>query len=477
MGGASQKILFTLNDIEGNVSTLSVLNGRDGVEIGSVEIDSRNVKPKALFVPLPGLKTDGHNFIESSVKAGASVVMISEEWFKKKKEELLSQLERYGAVGVIVKDPLKAMQELSFWYLGKARKASRIGITGSNGKTTTKEMLASILSVSNSVSYNEKNFNSVIGLPLSVFKIDKNASYLVFEMATNHPGEMEVLSDLFFPDYALITNIGTAHIGNFGTREAIAKEKKQIFKNFDGHNYGFIYERDNFFNFLSRDVEGQIIPFGESSTRGYSGCKDLGLDGYTIYWEGLQIFLPLLGRHNVLNALAAISVSRELGIDFKDVKIGLEKMKPLFGRAEVIRDDYTFVVDCYNANPDSMREIVNVISGIQWKGKKIAVLGSMYELGEFSKGEHASVVLDVLSNDFDVFIFFGKEFCEVREKVEAEIASGVKDTVGKKILIWTDKFNELIKGVKRVASTGDLVLLKASRGVELERLIPALQKT
>ncbi len=473
MGGEERKKLFSLSDMVEILNPISIVNRGARGEIDSVVIDSREVKRGSLFVPLPGLNTNGHNFLLDAVRGGASAVLIGSDWIDDVVVPLSETLGKYGSVGIVVEDPLRAMQNLARFHLRRCEGVYRVGITGSNGKTTTKEMIASILSISNRVSYNEKNFNSVIGLPLSVFKIKEHSDYIVFEMATNHLGEMAVLADLFEPQAALITNIGTAHIGNFGSREAIAREKRDIFKNFNGNNnLAFVFEEDDYFDFLTDGLKARIVPFGEGSTAGYEGSEDLGLDGYTIYWEGLQIHIPFVGRHNLMNALAAITVTGALGVDKSDVKMGLERVKPLFGRSEVVRGNCTFIVDCYNANPDSMKRSVESFESIKWPSRKVAVLGEMYELGDFSHEEHYRVALDTIRSKLDIVIFLGEEFMEIKGRFDNRELENRK--AGK--VVWIRNFDELVKSIRGIVRDGDLILLKASRGVELERIIPAIEK-
>ncbi len=472
VGGEKHKNLFTISDVTKVLNVISVINGIDKVGISSVVIDSREVCKGSLFVPLPGLKTDGHNFLLDAIKRGVSAVFVASSWIDRIDFSLSEVLTKYGVVALVVNDPLKAMQDLARFYLERWYGARKVGITGSNGKTTTKEMVASILSVSNKVFYNEKNFNSIIGLPLSVFRIVKHPDYIVFEMATNQPGEMAMLADIFKPDIGLITNVGRAHVGNFGSKRAIAEEKRNIFKDFNESNLAFVFEGASYFDLLIEGIEAKIIRFGEKSTRGYEGCEDLGLDGYTIYWEGLQIRIPFIGKHNVINALAAITVAMELGIDKWDIKVGLERIKPLFGRSEIVRGDYVFLVDCYNANPDSMERAIESFRKIKWKGKKIAVLGDMYELGDFSHEEHYKVAVNALKAGFDFVVFFGEEFLQVKDYFNSKDLS----EMGAKKVLWVKNFDVLVRDIKGVISKGDLILLKASRGVELERIIPAIEK-
>jgi UDP-N-acetylmuramoyl-tripeptide--D-alanyl-D-alanine ligase len=287
-------------------------------------------------------------------------------------------------------------------------------------------------------------------------------------MGVNHPGEMDILADIVQPQYGLITNIGTAHIEFFGSAANIAAEKKKIFKNFTGKETGFLYEGDEFYQFLSEDVRGQIVPFGPKATEGYGGSCDLGLDGMSINWEGLQIHFPLFGRHNVLNALGAMTLSRKIGAHREAVKKGLEGVKPIFARSQVIRGRVTVIEDCYNANPDSMTTVLRFFDTLPWDGRKIAVLGNMLELGSESRDAHSGIARLALKISVEKCFFFGEQWEEVK--------SVFHRCISEDRCFWTQDFDTLLQAVIAAVQPGDLVVLKGSRGAELERLVDPLLK-
>jgi len=341
-----------------------------------------------------------------------------------------------------------------------------IAVTGSSGKTTTKEILGSILRKEAPAIINEGNFNSEIGLPLSVLKIKEEHKYAVLEMGMNHAGEMAVLADIVRPEVALITNIGRAHIGLLGSLERIALEKKEIFKFFDNRQLAFLFEDDPFFEFLSSNVQGRIIPFGPRSTPGFEGSKDLGLAGSIINWEGLQIHFPFFGTYNLLNALSTISVSVELGINKRKIKLGLEEVKPIFGRSQIIRGAVTIIHDCYNANPDSIGRLLGFVRKLSWKGRKVMVLGSMLELGQVSGQAHQQMGREAGLSALDALIFFGTE---TETAYAAALEAGFSG-----FLSWAANFEKLIQNLRGYLRQGDLLVLKGLRAVELEKLIPLM---
>ncbi len=436
--------------------------------VRSVSIDSREASPDSLFVPLSGTQTDGHEYIEEAARRGSTLSLLSRERWQTSARHYKEMGEERGLGFIVVENTLRALQDLASYHLDRFSGLIRIGITGSNGKTTTKEIVGSILSQVDSTVINEGNLNSETGLPLSAFRVSADHRYAVFEMAMNHKGEMEDLARILRPGYAMITNIGTAHIEFIGSKNRIAREKKEIFHFFTGSETGFIFEDESYFDTLAKGVRGEIIPFGPNSTKGFSGSKDLGLDGTAIDWEGLQVRFPLFGRHNLLNALGAITLATTLGADAKSVKIGLEETKPLFGRSQIIRKGITIIQDCYNANPDSMEIVLDFISSLVWSGRKVVVLGSMLELGAESPQAHMQIVRKVGSLAVDMCFLFGAEM----EDAFAE----VKHQKGDVWFYWTDRFDVLLTELTGRVRSGDLVLLKGSRGVQMERLLEPLLK-
>ncbi|MQY77408.1 MAG: UDP-N-acetylmuramoyl-tripeptide--D-alanyl-D-alanine ligase [Spirochaeta sp.] len=434
--------------------------------VSSVAIDSRQVTADALFIPLPGEHFDGHQFLTEALTNGASALLVADRVWPLEREEVARQARERGAALITVPDTLRALQDLAGNHMRSMTDLKSIAITGSSGKTTTKEILGSILRREGSAIINEGNLNSEIGLPLSVLKIKEEHKYAVLEMGMNHPGEMSVLADIVRPEVALITNIGRAHIGLLGSQERIAAEKKEIFKFFDNRQLAFLFEDEPFFEYLSSKVRGKIIPFGPRSTPGFEGSKDLGLAGSIIYWEGLQIHFPLFGAYNLLNALSSISVSVELGIRKSKIKLGLEEAKPIFGRSQIIRGAVTIIQDCYNANPDSIGRLLGFVRKLSWQGRKIMVLGSMLELGQDSVQAHRQMGREAGHSGLAALIFFG---AETETAYSAALEAGFSGFCS-----WIADFKKLIQNLQDYLREGDLLVLKGSRAIELERLIPLL---
>jgi UDP-N-acetylmuramoyl-tripeptide--D-alanyl-D-alanine ligase len=440
------------------------LYGSGDSPITAVTIDSRECSEGSLFVALPGENTDGHAFVADALRAGAAMAMVRSSYVSENYGPLDSLLVETRASLCVVPDPLAALQRFSRERLRAFPDLIRIAVTGSNGKTTTKELIASVLSQKAATFKTRGNYNSEIGVPLSIFEVADTHEFGVFECAMNHVGEMEVLADIVRPELAVITNIGTAHIGLVGSQEGIAREKRKIFSQFDGTQTGVLYEADDFRPMLEDDLAGSILLFGPQTTPDFEGAESLGIDGMLLRWRGRQIRLPLPGRHNVLNALAAIRVGLYFGCTDEEIQVGLETVRPEFGRGEVYRGAVTVIQDSYNANADSMREAIRLLAETPHEGgRKLLVLGAMYELGSYADDHHHRVAEEAAASGADVVIFFGPEF----EAAVNEIGQDRRVRLA-------ESFEELSRIVADVVHAGDLVLLKGSRGTRLERLLPLL---
>ncbi|MDR1933649.1 MAG: UDP-N-acetylmuramoyl-tripeptide--D-alanyl-D-alanine ligase [Spirochaetales bacterium] len=439
--------------------------GFTGEEIFSVAADSRVAGAGALFVPLKGERTDGHVHIAEAFERGARVSLTDKSFWDAHGERLRAQAARPRCAFIIVESSLSALQTLAARYM-EGRRALPVCISGSNGKTTTKEITGAILAREAPFFMNRGNLNSEIGLPLSVFEVKNDADFAVFEMGMNHEGEMDVLVNIVKPRAALITNIGTAHIGFLGSPQNIAAEKKKLFLALPPKEKAYVYEGEPFRSFLKEGVAADVLPFGETSTPGFGGYEDLGLDGYSLCLGGETVRFPLPGIYNLRNALGAVSLCRGLGISEKAIQAGLGSVKPLFGRGQIFRADVTVLQDCYNANPQSMQSAIDFLGALAWRGRKIAVLGSMKELGAFSAQEHRNIGARVFASGFNAAFFFGEEMREAFAVLEEERFSGV--------FRWFADFDGLKKAVVSFAAAGDIVLVKGSRSMELERMTEAL---
>ncbi len=456
--------LFSVADIaEVTAGAVVRTTSADAAVIG-VAVDSRKVRDGYLFVALPGERTDGHEFLGEAAAAGAAALLVSEAQVNQRSSHWSALPAGRGPAVIAAADTLAALQSLARHHMRSATSVVRVGITGSSGKTTTKEILGAILGRAAPTAVNEGNLNSEIGLPLACFGVGSGHRFAIFEMGMNHRGEMDVLADIVRPDAGLVTNIGTAHIGLVGSQEEIASEKKRIFAHFDGSQKAFLPEDEPYRDFLQEGVRGRVILFGPRSTRGYRGSENQGLGGTLIHWEGFRIRFPLFGPHNLANALGAISVASELGVPNAEIRDGLEAVTPLFGRSQIIRGSVTVIMDCYNANPDSMDKALSFVSEVPWDGRKIVVLGGMRELGAGTADAHRALGETLRDSHFDAIRLLGAEMEQAWTALSGSAAA--------QRTRWHAELSVLGHELGSNLRDGDLVLLKGSRGLEMERLLP-----
>nr|WP_281389142.1 UDP-N-acetylmuramoyl-tripeptide--D-alanyl-D-alanine ligase [Spirochaeta isovalerica] len=434
----------------------------EGVE--NVQIDSRKCGRGTLFVPLKGERTDGHLYLKDIAGAGTKLSLVDHKWYSENRglvEELVSQRDM---AFLPVAGTLEAMQQLAVYHMSLFPDLTVVGITGSNGKTTTKEILGAILSEFAETVVNEGNLNSDIGLPLSVFRVEERHEIAVFEMGMNREGEMDLLASIVKPDYAVITNIGTAHIGMLGSRDAIAQAKKQIFSCFDGKQTAIIPADDSYSDFLAEGIKGRVVFYGPEVSGPVRLVSGFSIEGCDLEIEGRPCHFSLPGEHNLANVRAAVAAAVEMGVDSALIARGIDSMKPLFGRGELIKGDITVLRDCYNANPDSTEQSLKLLRF--WENRSVAVLGDMLELGDASREEHRRIGGIAAESGAEALFLFGKEMEEAFEAVRTSGYPGYS--------FWTIQYEELEAAVKEYVKKGDLVLLKGSRGVALERLTPLL---
>ena len=458
--------LFSVTDIARAGGGRIVRASAGDIGVTGVAADSRKVAEGDLFVALPGERTDGHEFLGEAASAGAVAFLVAEDQVERRSDAWAELPGGRGPAVIAVDNTLSGLQRLARFHIARLPSVTRIGIAGSSGKTTTKEIIGSILTREAPTAVNEGNLNSEIGLPLACFSVSGAHRFAVFEMGINHPGEMDVLADIVRPNAALLTNIGTAHVGLLGSQEEIAKEKKKIFVQFDGRQIAFLPEEESFLGFLREGVRGRVVLFGPRSTPGYRGSENQGLGGTLIHWEGFRIRFPLFGPHNLANALGAISVARELGVPNAEIRDGLEAVTPLFGRSQILRGRVTVIVDCYNANPDSMDKALTFVSEVPWEGRKIAVLGGMRELGAATQEAHRALGERLRGSSLDLICMIGPEMEQAWRAIEGSAAATRTH--------WYATLEGLGEELRERLRGEDLVLLKGSRGLELERLLPLI---
>lgn len=453
----------TLSEIAEIVSGEVIGSGTETVT--RVDIDSRTSRNGTLFVPLPGTRTDGHRFIGDAFDRGATASLVARRTWRKGDMAGVDG----GTDGplIVVDEPLAALQALAADRRKRRSDLAWIGITGSNGKTTTKEILAAILTAaygSEEVYWSRGNYNSEIGLPLSLLEVGPRHRVAVLEMAMNNPGEMELLTSIARPKRAVITNIGDAHIGNLGSRDAIAEEKRHIFNHLGRDGVAFVHESEPYRDFLTERVAGRVLAFGQSTTSGHEGA-DLIKEGWRIRRREGSTLFALPGRHNLRNALAAVSVALDLGVAEHAILRGLGEARSVTGRSELITGGITVVNDSYNANPDSMAAALDFFREIEVPGRKIVVLGEMGELGDHADEGHRRVLVDALSPSFSVVVTVGEAYA--REDRSHGVDGRHRAVRG---------LAEAEAVLEEVLQPGDAVLLKGSRTAALERLIPVISR-
>ena len=450
--------LFGMREIAEAVSGTVVGPGPGDVGVTGVCIDSRSCTDGTLFVPLAGERTDGHFFIRSAFDKGSVLSFVHRHFYNEHRAEF-SGLEGKGKGLILVDDPLAALQALARHHLRKMDGLLTVGVTGSNGKTTTKELVGAILSRWKPTVVNPGNLNSDVGLPLAVFRVTREHRIAVFELGMNRRGEIAELSSIVRPMVAAVTNIGTAHIGLLGSAEGIAAEKRKIFEGMSSECTAIVPEDDDFRGFLTEGLDARVATFGPLSTKGFEGSRSLGLYGHSIRFRGTEFRFPLVGEVNLRNALCAMTIAAELGCPDAHVVDGLASASPLFGRGEVVNGPVTVIRDCYNANAESMARAIDFLDSLSWTGRKVLVAGPMKELGDRAAAAHEEIARRALASSADLVFLFGEEY-----------AADVSD----ERTVVTGDYDTLRGLVSDAVEEGDLVLVKGSRAAALERLADIL---
>ena len=438
--------------------------GDDKTIITSVAFDSRKISEGGLFVPLAG-ERDGHDFIASAINNGASATL----WKKghPNKPENLAVLE--------VDDPLTAMQDLARYYLRKVN-PTVVGITGSNGKTTTKDMIAAVLSKRFNVHKTQANFNNEIGVPMTILEMKPNTEILVLEMGMDRPGQLHHLSELTHPDVCVITMIGEAHIEFFGSRDKIADAKMEItdFLREDGE---FIYNGDEpLLEERAKKIEQVKATFGFKDDDTVFATKFRSYKHhatFTINNSEQKFSIPMIGKHNVSNAMAAISVGHHFGESDEEIAASLSNFTPTANRMEWEKGDVgeDIMSDVYNSNPTAVRAVVTSFGQIEVPadGRRIAVLGDMLELGEKSAELHASLADTLDPQIINEVYLFGDEM--------KHLYDALKSKYGEDNLHYysPNHMDHMIEDLKNDIKPDDIVVLKGSHGMHLEKVVDRLR--
>jgi UDP-N-acetylmuramoyl-tripeptide--D-alanyl-D-alanine ligase len=435
-----------------------------------ISIDSRKIEPQNLFIAIKGEKFDGHDFIKQALDKGASCAVISKNRLKNKEIPYISSTS--GKRAVLVKDTRTALQDIAKWYRDKFN-VKVAAITGTNGKTTTKEMIAEVLSKKYKVLRSEKSFNNQLGVPLTLLKITPETEVLVLELGMNQPGEIGILTRMANPDMGLITNIGPAHLEFMGSLEKIAQAKFDLLENMDEKGKIVLNADDPWLSKRAKTEKRKVYTFGLEKEADFAASNIVqnGNGFFSFSANGtVPISLKLLGKHNIYNALAAFSVGSILEVENEKIKEALEDYTPVQLRMELSEvDGIKILNDSYNANPTSMGMALETLKGMKASGNKVAVLGDMLELGEKSLEFHKKIGEKVKECEIDCLFTFGV--------LSSGIAQGAKDKgfEKKKIFSFQDK-KFLLERLLEILKPGDVVLFKGSRKMGLEEIVNGLKK-
>jgi UDP-N-acetylmuramoyl-tripeptide--D-alanyl-D-alanine ligase len=435
------------------------------LSVCSISTDSRSLKRGEVFVALPGESFDGHSFIPDVLRKGARCIIYEPNRFDPK--EYIHRKD--GVLWVAVRDTRKGLGKIAENYLRRFS-TYKIAVTGSAGKTSTKLLLNCVLSQRYHTVCSEKSFNNDIGVPKTILNVDEGTEVLIQEIGTNHPGEISYLSNIVRQDHAVITNIGPAHIGFFGSERRIAEEKKCALLPLGEDGMAFLNAEDGFFPFLKEHIVAAIKTFGLSRGDLFpERIIDIGPDCTEFILIGERIRARVIGVHGILNAVAAALVGVKFGLSSREIKTGIEQYKEEGGRGNVFQWQGVTVIDeSYNANPLSVAASLRHMGVLTTEGKKIFVFGDMRELGNHAEHYHRELAPQVAENGVSVLLTHG---------TLAHLTSeAMKKFKGVDIRHFERK-GDLIDTLKNILTSGDMVLIKGSRLMHLEEVVKGLVET
>jgi UDP-N-acetylmuramoyl-tripeptide--D-alanyl-D-alanine ligase len=441
-----------------------ILRGLGSMDIKGVSIDSRNIQEGELFVAIKGDRFDGHDFVPEAIRKGAWGALVERSVLENK----------YQSLGVLknilpVEDTLFALQEMAHLHR-KKYSIPVVGITGSNGKTTTKEMLAGILTRKGPVLKNEGNLNNHIGVPLTLLKLEAKHRAAVIEMGMSAAGEIDLLARLVSPEVGIITNIGPAHLEFLGSMDGVAEAKAELLGNLKTGGTAVFNADDRYFDTLTKNWSGRVISFGIDARADVSASdirQDKDFTDFTLTAAGqkVKVRLRTVGRHNIYNALAAAGAAIAVGMSLDAVKYGLDDFAPVAMRSELkLAHGRTVLADYYNANPGSVKAALETLVSLRTGVRSIAVLGDMLELGDATEEAHREIGRTAARLGVEVLITVG---ALSKYMLEGAHEGGMP----KNRLFAAGSHAEAADLLKKYSQNGDAVLIKGSRGMKMEKIL------
>ena len=446
---------LTLSKIAAFVSATSRAPSEDVVQ--GYSIDSRTVGPGQLFFAVKGERLDGHDFVEQALEKGAVAAVVSR-----------NQLGRYPKKAwlLAVDDTLVALQTLAT-AVRKLWGKPLIAVTGSAGKTTTKEAIAHVLSGRFRVLKSEGNFNNHFGLPLMLLKLEPEYDVAVIEMGMSHAGEVRALARIAQPEIGVVTNVAPVHLEFFDSLAGIAGAKYELIESLPASGVAVLNADDDYVSQFGRGFKGKVVMYGTRATADVRAEKiqSKGREGveFDVVIDGVRehASLPLVGEHNVLNALAAVAVGLERGMKPSEAVAALATLVPAEKRGQVLQvGNITVINDCYNSNPKALEAMVDALAAMAGK-RRIAVAGEMLELGAAGETMHRQAGQHIAEKKIDVLL-------GVRGLAEAMVSAAKQAGMRAEFVVASEEAGEWLA---REAQDGDVVLLKASRGVKLEKAL------
>jgi UDP-N-acetylmuramoyl-tripeptide--D-alanyl-D-alanine ligase len=437
----------------------------------NVSIDSRNLSPRDLFVAIVGDVHDGHRFANDVVKQGVGGLVVAKD---KSKELPISEWQASQIACVAVTDTLRALGDLAAFHRSRTD-VSVVAITGSNGKTTTRQMTAEVVAQKFNTLSTIENYNNQIGVPLTLLRLAPEHTWAVVELGTNSPGEIARLARICSPDIGVITNIGPAHLEGLGSLDGVMREKGQLIDHLKTGGRAVLNADDRRVFKIAEGTQKKVLLFGLSKSAGIRatavqekvGGVSFSLD---LPRESLNVDLKVPGQFMVINALAAAAVGHLLELSAVEIKTGLETFKPAWGRMNIFQtaNGIHIIDDTYNANPDSMQAAITTLKALRANNRSVFVAGDMLELGARTESLHKQVGAWAAVANIDKLLITG-DFANA-------VASGAADAKMNRNDIFTGSRDEILDALKASLRPGDWVLIKGSRGARMDIIVKGLKE-
>ena len=432
-------------------------------EVEYISTSSKDIKENTLFIPIKGEKYDGHAFLEDAYNNGCRIFLIDKnhEFYKKD----ISLIE--------VNDTLLALGSLARFYLDKFN-VDLIGVTGSVGKTSTRDIIYNVLNEKYKTLKNKLNYNNEIGIPKTLFNLDYSYEKAVIEMGIDKKGDISYFKTIAPLKHAVISNIGLSHIANFKNQEGIFHAKMEIAKDFNKENTLIVNGDDNFLKTLKdKKLPYNLLTYGfDKDNTIYCVSYEIvnGKINFKVNFKNkvYDYTIPSIAKHNIYNAMSAILIGNLYNLTYEEIKKGLESVSFTEGRLTIInKKDITIINDCYNASLDSIKSALNVLS--TFKTRKVAILGDVLETGSYEEEIHKNIGKSIIGNT-DILILVGDSIKYTYDEV-------IKNNFNKDNIYVFNTYEDVIKNIDNIIKKGDTILLKASHGIKLSNVVEYLDKT